>query len=77
MDLLAVEWRDEGRLEPLADVVADLVAAVLSFADLLGALVGVVVGPQHRLELAGAVEDVRGVLDEQIEEALFARDQTK
>ena len=77
VDVLAVERRDEGSLQATADVVADLVAPVLDLADLLGCLVRVVVGPKHRFQLAGAVEHVGGVLNEQVEEALIARDQSK
>ena len=64
VDLLTVEGRDKGCLEPAADVVADVVAAMLGITDLLGRFVGIVEGPQHSLELPGAVKDVRGVFDE-------------
>ena len=40
VDVLAVERRDERRLEPVADLVADLVAAVLGRPDLGGARLG-------------------------------------
>ena len=36
-----------------------------------------VVGPEHRLEQARAAEDVRGILHEQVEEPLVARDQAE
>ena len=71
VDVLAVERRHERRLETMADVVADLVAAVLRRPDLGGAHFRLVIRPQHRLELAGAGEDVRGVVDEEVEEALL------
>ena len=58
-------------------VVADLVAAVLGVADLARPLLDLVPGAEHRLEQPSRPEDVRGVLDEQVEEAFFARDQTK
>ena len=77
VDVLAVERRDEGRLEPMADLVADLVAAMLGRPDLGGPGLGLVVGPEHRLEEARAAEDVRGVLDEQVEEPHVARDQAE
>ena len=40
VDLLAVERGDERRLEPPADLVAELVAAMLRLADLAGPLLG-------------------------------------
>ncbi len=64
-------------LEPATDVLADLVAPVLDLPDLLCRLVGAVVGAEHRLELACAIEDVGGVRDEEVEEALLARDEAK
>ena len=42
-----------------------------------GALLGLVVGAEHRLEMAGRAEDVRGILDEHVEEALLARDEAQ
>src|SRR5450756_1936782 len=77
VDLLAIEGRDEGSLEPAPDVVADLVAAALRLPNLLGRLVGIVERSQHRLELAGAVKDVGRVLHEEVKESLFAWDQSK
>src|SRR6185436_6161089 len=61
----------------MADVVADLVATMLGLANLGGTRLRLVVGPKHRLELAGAAENVRRVLDEQVEEPLLARDQAE
>ena len=75
MDLLAVERRDERRLQPVADVMADLVTAVLGVADLAGATLQDVVRAQHGLEQARPAEHVRGVLDEHVVEALVARDE--
>ena len=75
--VLAVERRDERRLELVADGVADLVAAVLDVADLAGAPLDLVPGAEHRLEEPRAADDVRGVLDEEVEEAFLARDQTQ
>ena len=63
--------RDEGLLEPPADLVADLVAAVLGVPDLARALLRSVVRTEHRLEQARRTEDVRGILDEHVEEAFF------
>ena len=77
VDVLAVERGDERRLEPPADLVAELVAAVLGVADLPGALLGGVVRAEHRLEQPGRPEDVRRVLREHVEEALFAGDQAE
>jgi len=77
IDVLAVERCDERRLEPMPDLVADLVAAVLRRPDLRGTGLGLVVRPEHGLEQPGAAEDVRGILDEEIEESNVARDQAK
>ena len=77
MDLLAIERGDEGRLESVADVVADLVAAVLGIADLACASLQDVVRPEHRLEQARGPEDVGRVLDEQVEEAGLAWDEAQ
>ena len=61
----------------MADVVADLVAAVLGRPDLVGERRGLVVRPEHRFEEASAAEDVRGIVDEQVEEAHVARDEAE
>ena len=78
VDVLAVERRDERRLEPMADVVADLVAAVLRRPGSRRLALGLVVA-SGASPPAGArrAEDVRGVLDEQVEEPLLARDQAQ
>src|SRR3989442_5027269 len=52
VDLLPVEWRDERRLEPVADVVADLVPAMLGVPDLNRPAPPLVVTPQHGFEQA-------------------------
>ena len=75
VDVLAVERGDERSLEPMADVVADLVAAVLGVAELgrptrrgrrrCGA------SPRAS---APRSRTLAGVLDEHVEEALLARD---
>ena len=54
VDVLAIDRGDEGRLEAMADLVADLVAAMLVGPDLGGPGLRLVVGPEHRLEAAGA-----------------------
>ena len=77
VDVLAVERGDERRLEPAPDLVADLVAAVLGVANLAGALLRRVVGPEHRLEQSGRPEYVCGVLGEHVEEALFTGDEAE
>lgn len=71
VDLLAIEGRDERRLETMADVVGDLVAAMLGVANLARSTLQDVIGPQHRLEEAGGAEDVGDVLDEEVEEVLI------
>ena len=73
-DVLAVERRDERRLDPTTDVVGDLVAVVLASGSLRPAL-GLVVGAEHRLEEARGGDHVRCVGDEQVEEALLAGNQ--
>ena len=61
----------------MADVMADLVAAMLGGADLGRPGLGLVVRSQHRLEKAGSAEDVGHVIDEQVEEPHVARDEAK
>src|SRR5574338_278519 len=75
VDVLAVERRDEGLRQALADVVADAVAAALRVAQLAGEPLALVVGAEQLLEHPGAGEDVLRVLDEQVEELLLARDE--
>jgi hypothetical protein len=77
VDILAIEGRHERRLEAPADLVTELVSTVLRVADLLCALLRSVVGAEHRLEQAGRPEHVRGVLGEQVEEALLAGDEAQ
>src|SRR6266508_614477 len=77
MDVLAVKGRDEGRLEAMADIVADLVAAMLGIADLAGPPGQLVEASEHGLQQPGGTEDVRGILHEQLEEVLVARNQTQ
>src|SRR4051812_5490793 len=77
VNVLAIERRDERRLEPPADLVAQLVAAMLGVADLAGPLQRRVIRPEHRLEKTSRTEDVRGVLLEHVEEAFLAWDQAQ
>src|SRR6266566_1621777 len=77
MDVLAVERRDECGLQAMADVVADLVAAVLGVADLAGPSGQLVEAPEHGLQQPGGTQDVCRVLHEQLEEVLVARNQTQ
>src|SRR5438034_548621 len=77
VDVLAIDRRDEGRVQLLDDLVGDLVARVLDFLDLmgLGARVGEVVA--EVVEQRGGVEDVLGLLLEIVVEADFLRDQAE
>jgi two-component system phosphate regulon sensor histidine kinase PhoR len=77
VDVLAIERRDEGPFETVADLVAELVAAVLGVADLLRPLFRGVVGSEHRLEQAGRAEDVCRILGEEVEEPFLAWDQAQ
>ena len=72
MDVLAIEGRNEGVLEPMANVVADLVAPMFGISKLAGTALDRVVVLEHRFEQPRGAEDVGGILDEQIEESLFA-----
>ena len=75
VDVLAIEGRNEGVLEPVPDVVADLVATVLRVTQLTGTPLDGVVILEHRLEQSRGAEDVRGVFDEQVEKPLLAGNQ--
>ena len=72
VDVLAIEGRNEGVLEPMANVVADLVAPMFGISKLAGTALDRVVVLEHRFEQPRGAEDVGGILDEQIEESLFA-----
>ena len=73
VDVLAVERRDEGRLELVPDVVADLVAAVLELAELDGDSLALAVASEEGLEEPRAGQNVRRVVDEHVVELLLAR----
>jgi hypothetical protein len=74
VDVLAVERSDEGRLQLVADVVADAIARVLGVQQLAGDPLAIAVVAEELLEQAGCGQHVAGVFDEQVEELLFARD---
>src|SRR5262245_48573879 len=77
VDVLAVDRRDEGRIELLDDLVGDLVALVLDFLDRvrLGSRVAEVI--DHLVEQRGGPDDVLGLLLEVVEEPNFLRDQVE
>ncbi len=77
MDVLAVERRDKRALEAMPDVMTDLVAAMLGVANLTGALLDEVVLAEHRLEQASRAQDVRSIVDEQLEEPDIAGDEAQ
>ena len=72
VDVLAVDRRDEGRVEALDDVVGDPVALLLGLEDL--AREAPVVGPgvHHLVEQARGVQRVLARLDEEVEEGAVA-----
>ena len=69
VDVLAVEGRDEGILEPLVDLAVDPVAGLLEPLDLDDVLVDVLVGRHHLVEARRRRMQVLAVRDEQLEEA--------
>src|SRR5436309_268804 len=75
VDVLAVDRRDEGRVEPPDDLVGDLVARVFDFLDGVSLGPGVGESVDHLVEEAGGPNDVLGLLLEGIEEPDFPRDQ--
>src|SRR6266571_2578735 len=75
VDVLAVDRRDEGRVEPPDDLVGDLVARVFDFLDGVGLGPGVGEGVDQLVEEAGGPNDVLGLLLEVIKEPHFPRDQ--
>jgi len=77
VNLLAIERRDEGCLQAMPDLVAELVPAVLGITDLAGAAFQDVIGTEHGLEQPRRAEHVRGILGEQVEEAFIAGNQAK
>src|SRR5436190_16265096 len=77
VDVLAVERRDEGRVQPFDDLVGDLVARVLDLFDRVRLGPGVGEGVDQLLEEAGSLDDVPGLLLEVVEEPDFFRDQVE
>src|SRR5256884_9512677 len=77
VDVLAVERRDEGRVQPFDDLVRDLVARVLDLFDRVRLGPGVGEGVDQLLEEAGGLDDVPGLLLEVVEEPDFFRDQVE
>ena len=77
VDVLAIERRDEGVLQLLADVVAEAVALALEVAQLAREPLALVVGAEELLEQPSTGQDVVGVLDEELEELLLARNERK
>ncbi len=77
MDVLSIERRDEGVLQLLADVVADPVALALQVAELAREPLALVVRAEELLEQPGARQDVVGVVEEELEELLLARNERK
>ena len=71
-DVLAVDRRDERRVEALDDVVRDAVALLLAHDDVARQLP--VVGPllEHALQQLGGAHDVRAGLLEEVEELPLA-----
>ena len=67
-DVLAVDRRDERRVQPLVDVVGDPVALLLADHDVARQVRAVGIVGEHLVEEVGAADDVRGRLLEQIEE---------
>src|SRR5213594_3515018 len=77
VDVLPVDRRDERGVQPLDDLVGDLVSLVLDFLDGvgLGARVGEVV--DQLVEQRRALDHVLRLVLEQVEEADFPRDQAE
>src|SRR5919204_1848823 len=75
VDVFAVDWRDEGGVGPLDDVVRDPVTLLLGEQDL--AREAALVGPllEHLLQHAGGPEGVLAGLIEEIEEDPVARNE--
>ena len=77
VDVLAVDRRDEGGVEPAHDLVGERVAGVLDVLDSLGLCLGVRIVEAQLFEHARRRHDVPGLLLEQVEEFLFARKQAE
>src|SRR5205085_1627408 len=75
LDVLAVERSDERRFELVANLVAELVAAMFEVTELRRNPLPVGVALEEALECASGGEDVGTVLDEHVEEFLLARNE--
>ncbi len=71
-DVLPVDGRDERRLQLLTDAVAHLVAAVLELTQLGGQPLALPVVGKQLLEHSRGRQHIGRVLDEHVEELLFA-----
>ena len=67
-DVLAVDRRDERRVQPLVDVVGDPVALLLADDDVPREIRPVGVVGEHLIQQVGAAHDVGGRLLEEVEE---------
>ena len=67
-DVLAVDRRDERRVQPLDDVVGDPVAVLLADHDVAGEVGALGVLPEHLVEEVGGLDGVGGRLLEEVEE---------
>ena len=76
-DVLAIQRRDERPIEPLDDLVGQLVALVLGFLDLVGFLPGRVLGGEHVLEQPRAALQLVGQRLEVGVELFFSGNQPK
>ena len=77
MDVLAVDRRDEGRIELLDDLVGRVVALMLDFLDRVGLGPRVAEVVDHLVQQGGGADDVLGLLVEVVEEPDFLRDQVE
>jgi hypothetical protein len=67
-DVLAVDRRDERRVQPLVDVMGDAVALLLADHDVARQVGAVGVVREHLVEQVGAADDVGGRFLEEVEE---------
>ena len=75
MDVLAIEWRHEGPVQTLDDLVGEEVAFVLDLLDFVGLVPDRLVGGEHLLEQRRAAADLLGECDEIIKEPCFSWNQ--
>ena len=77
VDVLTVDRRDKGRVEPAHDLVSERVPGVLDVLDPLGLCLGVRIVQGQFFEDSRRRHDVPGLLLEQVEEFLLARKQAE